>query len=139
MQKPGWMPSFWTRGLPEWPAIGARRLRLRLRLQAGIRIGARPRLAGRRHRRGARGRGLQHRLAVRLLALQQVLNLVAGQRLEFKQALGQRFQVGALLGEDPRRFVVALLDKTPDLAVDLLNRRFRGVLGPRYRHAEEHL
>src|SRR5665213_1621576 len=105
-------------------------LRLRLRLQPGIRIGPRARLAGRRHRRGARRGRLQHRLAVGLLALQQILDFVAAQGFEFQQALGQRFQVGALFGENARRFVVALFDETPDLGVDLLHRRLRGVLGP---------
>src|ERR1700722_6233914 len=46
----------------------ASRLRLRLRLQPGIRIRTRARLAGRRHRRGARRGRLEYRLAVGLLA-----------------------------------------------------------------------
>ena len=40
------------------------------------------------------------------LPFEQVLDLVAGQRLEFEQALGQRFEIGALLGRGsgaPRR------------------------------------
>src|SRR5213080_4390169 len=70
--------------------------RLRLRLQAGIRIGTRARLASGRHRGSARRARLQHRLAVGLLALQQVDDLIAAQRLEFEQALGQRLEVVAL-------------------------------------------
>lgn len=81
----------------------AARLRLRLRLQAGIRIGPRARLAGRGHGGGARRGGLEHGLAVRLLALEQIDDLVAAQRLELEQALGKRFEVGALLGEDAGR------------------------------------
>src|SRR6476659_6594469 len=104
-------------------------LRLRLRLQAGVRIGTRARLAGRWHGGSPRRARLQHRLAVGLLAVEQVLNLVAGKRLELEQALCQGFEVLALLGEDSRGFVVALFDKAPDFGVDLLNRGFRCVLG----------
>src|SRR6266404_1519538 len=103
--------------------------RLRLRLQPGVRIGARARLAGGRHRRGARSGRLQHRLAVRLLALEQILNLVAGQGFEFKQALCQGFKIGTLLGQDLGRLIIAFFDQTPDLAVDLLNGRLGGILG----------
>src|ERR1700729_2249013 len=98
MQKPGLMPSFCESGLPEYPAKV--RLRLRLRLQAGIRIGTRPRLAGSTRRwhggRARRGR-LQDRLRVRLLALQEIGDLVAAQRLKLEQAFGQRLEIGALL------------------------------------------
>src|SRR5690348_14177676 len=110
MRKPGLMPSFCVTDLPEYPATCS--LRLRLRLQAGIRIGTRPRLArgtGRRHGGGARRGRLQHRLAVRFLALEEIDDLVAAQRLEFEQALGQRLEVAALLGENPRRLVITLL------------------------------
>src|SRR5277367_3773493 len=102
MQKPGWMPSFWVTGLPEVPAIWISRSGLRLRLQPGIRIGTRTRLAGRRHRGGTRRRGFQHRLAVRPLALEQVDDFIAAQGFEFQQTLGERFKVGALLGENSR-------------------------------------
>src|SRR6185295_6228041 len=107
------------RALHELKGPGTQRSRLRLRLQPRIRIGTRARLAGRRHRGGARAGRFQHRLAVRLLAFEQVLNFVAGQRLEFQQAFCQSLEVGALLGQDTGGFVVALLDKTPDLGVDL--------------------
>src|SRR6187455_2799724 len=96
------------------------RLRLRLGLETRVRIGTRARLAGRRHGRGTRGGRLQHRLAVRLLALEQILNLVAREGLEFKQALGEGLEVFALLGKNPRRFVIALFDKAADLGIDLL-------------------
>src|ERR1035437_8738518 len=112
---------------------------LRLRLQPGIRIGTRARLARRRHRRGARSCRLQHRLAVRLLALEQILDLVAAQGFEFKQTLGQRLEIGTLLGQDFGGLVVALFHKTPDLGVDLLDRRLRRVLGARHRHPQENL
>src|SRR3954453_10639946 len=62
------------------------RLRLRLRLQAARpRIGPRARLAGRRHRRTARSDWLDHGFPRRALAQQQVLDLIAGERLEFEQ------------------------------------------------------
>src|SRR6185437_2522065 len=102
---------------------------LRLRLQPGIRVGTRTRLAGRRYCRGARRGWLQHRLAVGLLALQQVDDLVAGQGLEFEQTLRQGFEIGPLFGQYLGRLVVAFLDQTLDLAVDLLDGRFRGILG----------
>src|SRR4051794_31188672 len=95
---------------------------LRLRLEAGIRVGPGPRLAGRGHGGGARRGRLQHGFAVRLFALEEIDDLVARQRLELQEALGQRFEVGALLGQNARRFVVAFFDKTPDLGVDLLDR-----------------
>src|SRR6478752_8634393 len=98
-------------------------LRLRLRLQAGIRIGSRARLAGRRHGGGARRGRLEYGFAVRLLALEQVDDLVAGERLEFEQALGESFEIGALLGENTRRLDVTFFDEAPDLGIDLLNRR----------------
>src|SRR5439155_26554264 len=98
-------------------------LRLRLRLQPGTRIGPRARLAGRGHGGGPRRGRLEHGFAVRLLALEKVDDLVAGKRLELEQALGERFKIGALLGENARRLVVALFHETPDLGVDLLDRR----------------
>src|SRR4029453_5975393 len=113
--------------------------RLRLGLEAGVRIGTRARLAGGRHGGGARRARLQHRLAVGVFSVEQVLNLVTAQRLELEQALCQGFEVLALLREDSRGFVVALFDKAPDLGVNLLNRRFRRVLGAGYRHPQEHL
>jgi hypothetical protein len=92
----------------------AARLKPAAALQSRIRIGARARLAGRRHGRGARAGRLQHRLAVRLLAVEQVDDLIAGQPLELQQALGQGFEVGALFGQDAGGFVVAFLDEAPD-------------------------
>jgi hypothetical protein len=83
MRKPGLMPSFCTTGLPEVPGMDRSGfLRLRLRLEP--RIGAWARLAGRRHRGGARRGGLQHRLAVRLLAVEQILDLLAAQGFVFQ-------------------------------------------------------
>src|SRR5262245_46027898 len=102
----------------EWLCAGvndlreaAANLRLRLRLhRAGFR--ARPVAAGacRRHRRGARARGLDGGLAVGPLAHQQILDLVAGERLELEQAFRQGLQIGALLGEDLLRLLIAFLD-----------------------------
>src|SRR5690242_13131106 len=70
--------------------------RLRLRLQP--RIGTRSRLARWRYRGGAWRRGLQHRFAVRLLAVEQILDLLAGQGLVLQQTLGECLEIGALLG-----------------------------------------
>jgi hypothetical protein len=90
---------------PRFQFFSASASGLRLRLQPGIRVGPRARLAGRRHRRGAwRGR-LQHRLAVRLLALEQVLDLVAAQRFEFEVLIG------------PLRNVYAVSDKVLTMAL----------------------
>src|SRR5436190_9107012 len=114
-----------------------RSLRLWLRLQTGIRIGPRARLSGGRHRRGTRYRRLQHRLAVRLLALEQILDLVASQRFVFQQALGKGLEVAAPVSEDLGRLPVTLLDQTADLAVDLLHGCFGSVLRARHRHAQE--
>ena len=36
-----------------------------------------------------------------------------------EQALGERFEIGALLGQDLLRFRIAGLDQPPDLGVDL--------------------
>src|ERR1043166_660078 len=113
-------------------------LRLRLGLQAA-RLGPWPRLAGGRHLRGARGHRLGQSLAHRRLAVEQVLDLVARQRLVLEQALGEHFEVGALLLQDVARLGIALLDQPLDLGVDLLDGRFRDVLLARNRIAEEHL
>ena len=76
-------------------------LRLRLRLQrTGRWLGPRPRLAGWRHGRAARRGRLDYGFAHRPLAGEQILDLVAGKRLELEQAPGQQFQIGALLVED---------------------------------------
>src|SRR5579862_2654559 len=106
---------------------------LRLRLQrAGF--GARPVAAGAggRHRGVARRRRLDHRFAARPLAEQQILDLVAGQRLEFEQALGQRLEIAALGGEDLLRLGIAGLDQAPDFGVDLLDGLFGDVLLARH-------
>src|SRR5258707_13090735 len=68
---------------------------LRLRLQAtGFRT--RARLAGRRNSGTARRGRLDHRFACRTLAREQGLDLVAGQGLEFGQALCEGLEIGAL-------------------------------------------
>src|SRR5215813_5786080 len=111
---------------------------LRLRLEAaGFR--PRPRLAGRRHRRAARRGGLDHGFARRPLAGEQIFDLVAGQRLEFEQPLGQRFEISALLLENALRLGVAGLDQTLDLGVDLAARLLRDILLARHLVAQEHL
>src|ERR1700733_1383686 len=127
------MPSFCATDLPEALATVASELRLRLWLQSGIRIGTRTRLASGRHCGSARGCRLEHRLAVRLLALQEIHDLIAGERFVFPKALGERLQVVALLGQDLGRLLIAFFNQTLDLAVDLLNRRLRRVLGARHR------
>src|SRR5271167_3894750 len=100
MQKPGLTPSFCATDLSETTATVAGDLRLRLWLQSGIRIGPRTRLAGGRHGGSTRGRRFEHRLAVRLLALQEIDDLIAAERFVFQKALGESFQIGALLGQD---------------------------------------
>src|SRR5207244_7090504 len=115
-------------------------LRLRLRLQwTSRRIGARARLAGGRHGRAARRRRLDYGLAHRPLAGEQVLDLVAGERLELEQALGQELEIGVLLIENLFGLRVASFDQAPDLGVDLAARLLRDVLLARYLIAEEHL
>ena len=110
---------------------------LRIERRVGTRRAA---LAGGRHRGGARRRRLDHRLAHRPLAGEQVLDLVARQRLEFEQALGERLEVGALLGRGCLlRLGIAGLDQPADLGVDLAARLLRDVLLARHRIAEEHL
>ena len=97
---------------------------LRLRLEPGIRpFGRGP--ARRRHGRGTRGAACSSpRSRDRRLAGEQVLDLVAGQRLVFEQRLGQRFRaVAMLLGEDAARVSRPIVDQAPDLGVDLLRRR----------------
>src|SRR5262245_7075030 len=111
---------------------------LRLRLEAA-RFGARARLAGRRYGRTARGRRLDHGFARWPLAGEQILDLVAGQRLEFEQPLGQRFEIGALLLENALRLGVGGLDQALDLTVDLAARFLRDILLARHLVAQEHL
>src|ERR1700733_7184800 len=113
------MPSFCATDLPEALATVASELCLRLWLQSGIRIGTRTRLAGGRHGGSAWGRRLEHRLAVRLLALQEIHDLIAGERFVFQKPLGESFQIGALLGQNLGRLLIAFFDETLDLAVDL--------------------
>src|SRR5580692_6380948 len=108
------MPSFCTTDLPK--ATVASGLCLRLRLQSGIRVWTRTRLASRRHGGSARGRRFEHRLAVRLLALQEIHDLIAGERFVFQKALGERLQVVALLGQDLGRLLIAFFNQTLDLA-----------------------
>src|SRR4051812_20542567 len=79
-----------------FPILMLSALRLRLGLETRVRVGTRARLAGGRHGGGARRARLQHRLAVGLLAVEQVLNLVAAQRLELEQALRECFEILAL-------------------------------------------
>src|SRR5207245_673717 len=114
------------------------RLCLGLRLHAaGFR--ARARLASGRNRGGARRRRLDHGLPARPSAIQQVLDLVARQRLELEETLGKQLQLVALGLEDDVRLAVARLDQPPDFRVDLLGGRFGNVLLPRYGIAEEDL
>src|SRR5271155_3830121 len=125
MQKPGLMPSFCPTDLSETTTTVASDLRLRLRLQSGIRIGARTRLAGGRHRGSTRSCRLEHRLAVRLLALPEIHDLVSGERFIFQKTLGESFQIGALLRQNFGCLLIAFFNQALDLAVDLLNRRLR--------------
>src|SRR4030081_3292428 len=112
--------------------------RLRLRLQTtGFRT--RARLAGRRNSGTARRGRLDHRFACRALAREQVLDLVAGQGLEFEQAFGQGLEIGTLLLEDLLGFGIAGLDQALDLAVDLAARFLGDVLLARHLVAQEYL
>src|SRR5262245_65598872 len=106
---------------------------------AGRRLGTRPRLACRRHRRGAWRGGLDDGLAHRALARKQISDFVTGQRLELEQALRQDFEIGALLGEDLRGLGIAGLDQAADFSVDLARGLFRNVLLARNLVAEENL
>src|SRR5258708_27461556 len=99
-------------------------------------LGARARLAGRRYRGATRG-GIARAFAHRLLADQEILDLVAGERLVFDQALRQQFEVGAVLGDDLLRELIAVLDEALDLAVDLLDRLLRDILLARHRITEK--
>src|SRR5258708_21771761 len=101
-------------------------------------LGARARLAGRRYRGATRG-GIARAFARRLLADQQILDLVAGERLVFDQALREQLEIGALLGDDLLRHLIAFLDEALDLAVDLLDGFLRDVLLARHRITEENL
>src|SRR5580692_7585508 len=120
-------------------AIAACGSTLRLRLQRP-RLGARAVAAGAggRHRGVARRGRLDHRFAARPLAQEQILDLVAGERLEFEQSLGQRLQIAALLGEDLLRLGIAGFDQAADLGVDLLHGGFGDALLARHRIAKEY-
>src|SRR5580704_3507565 len=119
-------------------AIAAYGSTLRLRLQRP-RLGARAVAAGAggRYRGVARRGRLDHRFAARSLAQEQILDLVAGERLEFEQPLGQGLQIAALVSEDLLRLGIAGFDQTPDLGVDLLHGGFGDTLLARHRIAEE--
>src|SRR5215468_5681147 len=90
MRKPGLMPSFCTVDLPEYPAM-PRRSRLRLRLE--------------------------DRLAVRLLALEKIDDLLAGECFVFEQRLRDLLPVIALLQDDPARLLLACFDEAADLRI----------------------
>ena len=85
----------------------------------------RARLAGWRHRGSPRRRIVHRALAGWRLAGDQILDLIPGQRLVFDQALREDFKIGALLGENFARELVAFLDETLDLGIDFLDRVFR--------------
>ena len=94
-----------------------------------------------RRRGGAARRGSGRRLIIPdwRLALEQALQLLAGERLEFEQPLGQRLQVAAFLGENLLRLLIAVFDQPPDFAVDLLHGCLGDVLLARHRITQEHL
>src|SRR5919201_5140249 len=110
--------------------------RLRLRLEA-TGFGTRTRFAGGRHGRATRGCRLDDGFARRPLAGEQILDLVAGQRLEFEQRLGQRLEIAALFLENLLRLFVTCLDQTLDLGVDLAARLLRDILLARHLIAQE--
>src|SRR5499427_1854583 len=112
---------------------------LRLRLHAAGSAGARARLAGGRHGRAARRWRLDHRFAVRPLAVEEVLDLVAREGLELEQRLGDLLPVVALLGDDAPRLLLARLDQTADLGVDLLSGLVGDVRALRHRMAQKNL
>src|SRR5262249_56870844 len=82
---------------------------------------------------------LDHRLARRTTAREQVLDLAAGQGLELQQALGEGLEIGALLGQNALRLAIARLNQLPDLGVDLLRGGLGDVLLACDRIAEEDL
>src|SRR6266581_9759562 len=99
--------------MPQWS------LRLRLRLQSGIRIGTWTRLAGRRHRGRARRGRFEDRLAVWLLAVEQILDFITRQRFELQQGLCKSFEIILLLGQNSSGGLIGLVDETPHLRIDL--------------------
>src|SRR6516162_1096455 len=109
---------------------------LRLWLEAPG-LGSRPRLAGWRNGRSARHCRLDDRLSRRPFARQQILDLVAGERLKFKQPLGKRLEISPPVIEDALGFVIAGFDKPFDLGVDLAAGFLRDVLLARHLVAQE--
>src|SRR3546814_11411567 len=74
-------------------------------------------------------------IARRLLALQEALDLVAGQGLVFEQAFRQRDELVVLFREDTTGIGIGLVDQAAHFGVDLLGGRLRDVLGIRDRMA----
>ena len=107
---------------------------MRLGLEPARRLRTGARFPRRRHGRSARRDGLDHGFSRRALARKQILDLIAGEGLEFKKSLRQRLEIVALLGQDALRVGVAGLNQAPDLAVDLAARFF----GKNLHVAREH-
>src|SRR6476660_9801318 len=117
-----WASALWLRG-----DLARRRLRPRTLLAGGW------------HGGGARRGRLDHRLAHRSPAVEQILDLVARQRFELEKALGEHFEISTLVGQDLRRFGIAGLDQLADLRVNRLGGCFRNILLTRDLVPEENL
>src|SRR5688572_479869 len=115
-------------------------LRLRLRFHRARAASRAEAAAGTRYRRATLvARHLVVRLAGDLLAAQQGLHLVAGDRLVLHQRLGDGLEVVPALADDPARRILALGDDAADLLVDQPRRVLRHVLALRDGVAEEDL
>src|SRR5690606_11790560 len=100
-------------------------------LLAGL---ARP---GFRHGGTAGRRRVVAKITGRLFALDDSLDLVAGKRLIFLQAFGDRDPALLLLGHNLTSRGISLIDQAAHFVVDLLLSLFRHVLLPRHGMAEE--
>src|SRR5262249_5586519 len=74
-----------------------------------------------------------------LLAADDALDLVDGERLELEETLGERVQLLEMLGEDAPRAAFAFLDDAADLLVDHLGGGCGDGLALRHGAAEEDL
>src|SRR6476646_10935977 len=86
-----------------WRDLARRRLRPRTRLARG------------RHGRRTWCRRFDDRFTDRALTREEIGNLFAGQRLELEQALGEHFEIGALLVQNLSRLRVSGLDQLANL------------------------
>src|SRR6056297_3760361 len=101
--------------------LASGRLRLDARI-AGIRLAARTRLlfaTGAGHDRAACRERRLGNLAHRALALTQADQLLAAERFEFEQRFSDGDEFVVMLGENPLGIVIARIDETANLRIDL--------------------